>query len=902
LKNKILLIAVFLVTTAAITSSVFGGSKYAYSTGNWSSITWYDAPSGGSIVAAPTAGDDVYINDGVSVIIDQNVSITNLTIGQGATGNLSFDGTTGRTFTASGNIIINTGGSFLVYSVISVTGDLTSGSTTINNLSSTAGILSGMNVSGTGVGAGATVSSVGVNSMVVSVASTATAAGVTLTIKPSITNTLTIGGNLVNNGVFDMSLGSSTTICNVTFNKAGDQTISGAGTTTRFRGVTLTKTAIANKVICSVNVTQGGGGSFLATGSTGTWEQSAGTFTSSSASIVTGANAGISITNTGNWTQTSTSLTINGTLNINTNGIVTIGGAGSSNKLDLTPAGSNTTISAGTININGKLAIASLGGTVNISGGTINIDPTTLVAGDYPFRVTNNGTLLTFSGGTITILNPHPVASSMPEFNVTNGFKMTGTAKLVFGQGVSTASSPNGGFRLGGAGLPFITDITINTGSTGLVLAANVTATKLTYISSGAITGGFGFVYNASGTLVYNGLSAQTTSDIEFPSVNGPANLTINNSAGVTLHAARNISGTLTLTNGKLKLGSYDITAGALSGGSSSSYVMTNGTGGLKTNVPGTSTNVLFPVGYTDTYTPVVVNNSGTADDFTVNVKNTFDNSPYTTQVVNKQWIIAEGTPGGTDASLSFQWNTATDEDASFLRTGNVVIGRWNGSMWVDADAAATDMGSGVYKASASGFTSFSPFAVGNMASLPVELSSFTSNVNGSNITLSWETKTEKNSDKFVIEKMVGSLWTSIGSVKSSVMSNSPKQYSYTDKNLQASKYQYRLKMIDNDGSYKYSSVIEVEVALPKEFELSQNYPNPFNPSTKISYSLPTSGQVKLQIYSVNGELIKSLINEHQEAGYYSVDFSGVNLSSGIYIYRLSSGNNNIVKKMTLLK
>src|ERR1035437_6579194 len=119
-----------------------------------------------------------------------------------------------------------------------------------------------------------------------------------------------------------------------------------------------------------------------------------------------------------------------------------------------------------------------------------------------------------------------------------------------------------------------------------------------------------------------------------------------------------------------------------------------------------------------------------------------------------------------------------------------------------------------------------------NDAPLPVELSSFTSNTNGRNIQLNWETKTEKNSDKFVIEKMnssIGSSWVNVGSVKAAVLSNSPKNYSYSDTKLQSGKYQYRLKMVDNDGSFSYSSIEAAEVAVPKDFAVSQNYPNPFN-------------------------------------------------------------------------
>jgi photosystem II stability/assembly factor-like uncharacterized protein len=191
---------------------------------------------------------------------------------------------------------------------------------------------------------------------------------------------------------------------------------------------------------------------------------------------------------------------------------------------------------------------------------------------------------------------------------------------------------------------------------------------------------------------------------------------------------------------------------------------------------------------------------------------------------------------------------------------------------------------------------------------LPVELSSFASIVMGRDVSLNWETKTE-NSDKFNIErKTIGTDWGLIGSVKAPVLNNSPKQYSFTDKNLQSGKYQYRLKMIDNDGTFEYSNVIETEVTTPKNFELSQNFPNPWNPTTKINYNLPNDSRVTLEVYNITGARVSQLVNEEQSAGYYSVDFGSSNLSSGVYFYRITAmdratGNNfSAIKKMILLK
>lgn len=85
-------------------------------------------------------------------------------------------------------------------------------------------------------------------------------------------------------------------------------------------------------------------------------------------------------------------------------------------------------------------------------------------------------------------------------------------------------------------------------------------------------------------------------------------------------------------------------------------------------------------------------------------------------------------------------------------------------------------------------------------------------------------------------------------------------------------------------------------------FDLHQNYPNPFNPSTTICYSIPENGLVQLSIYNVLGQQVASLINKEQSKGNYKVEFDASSLSSGIYFYRLKSGNFVNTKKLLFLK
>src|ERR1035437_8893370 len=193
---------------------------------------------------------------------------------------------------------------------------------------------------------------------------------------------------------------------------------------------------------------------------------------------------------------------------------------------------------------------------------------------------------------------------------------------------------------------------------------------------------------------------------------------------------------------------------------------------------------------------------------------------------------------------------------------------------------------------------------------LPVELTSFTVNISDDVIKLNWKTATEVNNMGFNVERSANkSDWTKIAFVQGNQTSTKPIAYSYVDKSVsQAGKYYYRLKQIDNDGSYKYSNIVEVDVNSPSVFALNQNYPSPFNPSTVISYRLKEKGFVKLKVYDIRGEVVRVLVNESKEAGYYETEFYGKGLASGVYIYRIEvigEGNSSVysdIKKTVLLK
>ncbi len=191
----------------------------------------------------------------------------------------------------------------------------------------------------------------------------------------------------------------------------------------------------------------------------------------------------------------------------------------------------------------------------------------------------------------------------------------------------------------------------------------------------------------------------------------------------------------------------------------------------------------------------------------------------------------------------------------------------------------------------------------------PVELSSFTAEVENNDVNLNWQTATETNNKGFEIKRsnskseIKNQEWEAIGFVNGHGTSTEKNNYSFVDKNLQPGRYSYKLIQVDYDGTRNESKIINIDInSQPSDFSLKQNYPNPFNPSTTIEYSIPKSSEVKLKIYNTLGEEIKTLVNSFKQAGKYKVNLDLSKFSSGVYFYRLKAGSYNQTRKMILLR
>ena len=175
-----------------------------------------------------------------------------------------------------------------------------------------------------------------------------------------------------------------------------------------------------------------------------------------------------------------------------------------------------------------------------------------------------------------------------------------------------------------------------------------------------------------------------------------------------------------------------------------------------------------------------------------------------------------------------------------------------------------------------------------NNEPLPVEFIALSAVADRFNARLGWTTATEINNFGFDIERRsIGAVeWMYVGFVQGSGTTTSPNEYSFTDERVSPGRHAYRIKQMDHNGAFTYTTAVEVEVGLaPKEFTLSQNYPNPFNPTTTIEFTLPEDGHVRLAVYDVRGRLVSTLIDEDRRAGvYHQAVFVANNLASGTYL------------------
>ena len=190
-----------------------------------------------------------------------------------------------------------------------------------------------------------------------------------------------------------------------------------------------------------------------------------------------------------------------------------------------------------------------------------------------------------------------------------------------------------------------------------------------------------------------------------------------------------------------------------------------------------------------------------------------------------------------------------------------------------------------------------------NSSLVPVELTAFYGSYQNGSVILEWITSTETNNQGFEIQRRNDNSYLEpMGFVDGKGTSTNRVTYNFIDKNLTSKRYSYRLKQIDFDGTFQYSSEVVVDIPFLGDYVLHQNYPNPFNPSTKIRFTIPERSMVKITLHDILGKEIGTLFYEEVGPATRELEIDGSSLSSGNYFVRMTAGNIQKIQKITLLK
>jgi hypothetical protein len=296
--------------------------------------------------------------------------------------------------------------------------------------------------------------------------------------------------------------------------------------------------------------------------------------------------------------------------------------------------------------------------------------------------------------------------------------------------------------------------------------------------------------------------------------------------------------------------------------------------------------------------------NMGTVDTVTIEVWPEYypPTQPEGTKAVKRFFDIDAHGGTGFSATLTLYYDDS--EVIGFVNGDSYLeLFRYDGANWLQMGGTVNTAENSVALANVSEFSIWA-MSDPNDNPIPVELNLFSSIVEGNQVRLTWTTVTETNNHGFEVERSVinESSWQKIGFVQSKGTTTEPQVYSYTDIDLLPGDYQYRLKIVDNDGTFEYSKIINSVVEPPAQFSLSQNFPNPFNPSTTISFQIPVTGQVKLKVFDTLGNEVATIVDGMMEAGIHELEFNAAGITSGVYIYTLISGEFSQSQKMLLLK
>jgi hypothetical protein len=463
--------------------------------------------------------------------------------------------------------------------------------------------------------------------------------------------------------------------------------------------------------------------------------------------------------------------------------------------------------------------------------------------------------------------------------------------------------------------------VTVNTGAT--LTISNTLVTGKIDVNTGAtlVLNNINSVLDINDSFNLNGSFVHTNGKVEFSGTSeqqapGAAyyKLVINNPLGVTLDGSSTVANDVEFQSGILALGNRDLTltgsTSTITGADNTRFILTDGAGKLTIEDIGTTGrtgSVLYPVGHsTSSYTPFTLTNAGTLDDYSVRVTDSLrtdglSGTSITTNGVNKTWVVEEAVAGGSDATLTAQWN-GVDELSGFNRSVSY-LAQYNGTTWMPNTSSAA-LGSNPYTQTRTGVSVITPVGIASNGTLPVNLISFTAALKNNTVKLDWKTASEVNNDRFIIERSSDNRsFAPIATVKGAGNSMLVSAYTTSDETALAfasangtRTIYYRLTQVDFDGRRNIHNSIPVLLSASKHTIVAT--PNPFNSRFDIAIDVQAQELVTISITDLTGKQLASR-SEMLNKGFTNMTINELqDAKAGIYFITVTTGNQTEVIKI----
>lgn len=401
--------------------------------------------------------------------------------------------------------------------------------------------------------------------------------------------------------------------------------------------------------------------------------------------------------------------------------------------------------------------------------------------------------------------------------------------------------------------------------------------------------------------IIVNGTTAQQLNNSSGAATD-IKKLVMNNVAGLTVQGMHNIEN-IELNNGLIQTSADNtIRYDNASGGSANSYI--NGVVRMRGNSG--MTNKLIPVGKGGAYRPLLLSASTsdgegsailqaevmpgapTARSFPAGITNVSAVRYYKVDMIDNPVNIRDFNitlPYGLDDGVA---------DHTILR-----VAKDNGAgAWINLGGTATGAAPGTIESQQ--FSSFSDFVLANVVAgpVPVTLLSFSGRWQQNSVVLNWSVENEINFSRYEIERSINTTnFNNMGAVNANGSSTAI-SYQFTDDNVATSNiFYYRLKMIDLDGSYRYSNQVVLRKDAITESRIVSVNPNPFVQTLTIQYEAASTEKINAGIYNSKGQLVQQM-NFSTTEGINQFYIDGTKLSAGIYMLRLQTDKQLITQKI----